>query len=168
MYLLLASVFVGAVLQRVSGIGFAMVVATLHDHSNRSGPGVVLVQICWRHIGDLRDDAGLQKCALEDLFILLPASGVGILYRNLSGVSVSQCSGRNVSAIIMLCMLALSVVAGHLRQYKRNATSLTIAGGLAGSMTVLAGVGACVALTSLKAGRRGGIRHPLWQRFSLT
>ena len=149
MYLLLASVFVGAVLQRVSGIGFAMVVAPFTIIAIGPAQGVVLVQICGVTSAICVMTQVYRNVHWKTYFILLPASGVGILTGTYLVSLFPSAQAEIVSAIIMLCMLALSVVAGHLRQYKRNATSLTIAGGLAGSMTVLAGVGG-VALTSLK------------------
>jgi uncharacterized membrane protein YfcA len=153
MYLLLASVFVGAVLQRVSGIGFAMVVAPFTIIAIGPAQGVVLVQICGVTSAICVMTQVFRNVHWRTYFVLLPASGIGILVGTYLVSLFPSAQAEIVSAIIMLFMLALSVVAGRLREYTRNGLSLTIAGGLAGSMTVLAGVGG-VALTSLKLATR--------------
>ncbi|WP_319411579.1 sulfite exporter TauE/SafE family protein [uncultured Cohaesibacter sp.] len=153
MYLLLASVFVGAILQRVSGIGFAMVVAPFTIIAIGPAQGVVLVQICGVTSALCVMTQVFKNVDWKSYLALLPASCAGILAGTYLVSLFPSAQAEMVSAIIMLFMLALSVVAGRARQYPRNGMSLSIAGGLAGSMTVLAGVGG-VALTSLKQATR--------------
>ncbi|WP_176084588.1 sulfite exporter TauE/SafE family protein [Martelella sp. HB161492] len=153
MPLLLTSVFIGAVLQRVSGIGFAMVVAPFTIIAIGPAQGVVLVQMCGVASAIIVLTQVFRDVNWKTYLVLLPASAAGIV---IGTVFVSRFPGAEaeiISAIVMLLMLAASVTAGYLREYPRNAGTLTAAGGLAGAMTVLAGVGG-VALTSLKEATR--------------
>ncbi|TPW27662.1 sulfite exporter TauE/SafE family protein [Martelella alba] len=153
MPLLLTSVFIGAILQRVSGIGFAMVVAPFTIIAIGPAQGVVLVQMCGVASAIIVLTQVVRDVNWKIYLVLLPASAVGII---LGTVFVSRFPGAEaeiISALVMLLMLAASVTAGYLKEYPRNAGTLTAAGGLAGAMTVLAGVGG-VALTSLKEATR--------------
>nr|WP_321457321.1 sulfite exporter TauE/SafE family protein [uncultured Cohaesibacter sp.] len=153
MYLLLTSVFVGAILQRVSGIGFAMVVAPFTIIAIGPAQGVVLVQICGVTSAICVMTQVFRNVNWKAYLQLLPASAIGILVGTYLVSLFPSAEAEIASAVIMLFMLALSGLAGCLREYRRSFTSLTIAGGLAGAMTVLAGVGG-VALTSLKQATR--------------
>ena len=153
MYLLLTSVFVGAILQRVSGIGFAMVVAPFTIIAIGPAQGVVLVQICGVTSAICVMTQVFRNVHWTTYLLLLPASAIGILVGTYLVSLFPSAEAEIVSAGIMLFMLALSVMAGRLREYQRDVRSLAVAGGLAGAMTVLAGVGG-VALTSLKQATR--------------
>lgn len=153
MTLLLASVFVGAVLQRVSGIGFAMVVAPFTIIAIGPAQGVVLVQMCGVASAIIVLTQVFRDVHWKTYLVLLPATAVGIVVGTMFVSRFPSAQAEVISAIVMLCMLAASVAVGYIREYPRNAGTLTAAGGLAGAMTVLAGVGG-VALTSLKEATR--------------
>lgn len=153
MVLLLAAVFTGAVLQRVSGIGFAMVVAPFTIIAIGPAQGVVLVQLCGIASAMLVLTQVLRHVDWRAYGALLPASFGGIAAGALLSSRLPIGPAEVLSAVAMLLLLAGSVSMGRLREMPRGAGAFSAAGGTAGVMTVLAGVGGA-ALTALQQATR--------------
>lgn len=153
MILLLAAVLAGATLQRISGIGFAMVVAPFTILAIGPAQGVVLVQICGVASALFVLTQVWRDVDWRAYLTLLPTSLVGIVAGTVLTTYLPAATAQAVSALIMLAALAASVAIGRLGQMRRGAGIIAAAGGLAGAMTVLAGVGG-VALTALQQATR--------------
>lgn len=153
MILLLAAVLAGATLQRISGIGFAMVVAPFTILAIGPAQGVVLVQICGVASALFVLTQVWRDVDWRAYLTLLPTSLVGIIAGTVLTTHLPAATAQAVSALIMLAALAASAAIGRLGQMRRGAGIVAAAGGLAGAMTVLAGVGG-VALTALQQATR--------------
>lgn len=153
MFLLLAAVFTGAALQRVSGIGFAMVVAPFTIIAIGPAQGVVLVQLCGIASAMLVLMQVLRHVDWRAYGALLPGSFGGIAAGALLSSHLPIGPAEVLSAVGMLLLLAGSVSMGRLREMPRTAGAFSVAGGTAGMMTVLAGVGGA-ALTALQQATR--------------
>ncbi|WP_167748883.1 TSUP family transporter [Cellulomonas sp. HD19AZ1] len=151
--LVLASVLAGATLQRVSGIGFAMVVAPFTVIALGPAQGVVLVQVCGVASAALVLSRVVRDTDWATFARLLPGSALGVVAGALLAGRVPDGPAQVLSAVVMLVTLAASVLVGRLRELPRSPVVLTAAGGTAGLMTVLAGVGG-VALTALQQATR--------------
>ncbi len=151
--LLIAAVFVGAVLQRVSGIGFAMVVAPFTIIAIGPAQGIVLVQICGVSSAVLVFTQVFRHVDWRAYWGLVPASVIGIAIGAWAAAKLPNAPAQILSAVTMLFALFASVVIGRLRQMARSNSTMAAAGGMAGVMTVLAGVGG-VALTALQQATR--------------
>lgn len=153
MLLLLAAVLAGAILQRISGIGFAMVVAPFTIIAIGPAQGVVLVQICGIAsallvLAQVRRDVDWPAC-----LALLPTSFIGVSAGALATAHLPAATAQVASAVVMLLALAGSAAIGRLGRVPRTFPLMAATGGIAGTMTVLAGVGG-VALTALQQATR--------------
>lgn len=153
MLLLVAAAFVGALLQRISGIGFAMVVAPFTIIAIGPVQGVVLVQICGVSSALLVLTQVLHQVDWRAYLILLPPSAIGVALGALAAANLPNAPAQVLSAVVMLVALGASVVIGKFRKVPRNWGALATAGSAAGIMTVVAGVGG-VALTALQQATR--------------
>lgn len=149
MPLVFASVFVGAVLQRTSGIGFAIVVAPFVILAVGPGEGITLVQLFGAASALLVLTRVLRDADWPAYRLLVPPSLVGIAVG--AGVStvVARSEAQVVAAGVMLLALVGSTVVGRSRAVARSAPLLVGTGVVAGAMTSLAGVGG-VALTATR------------------
>lgn len=142
MILLLGAMLVGAALQRVSGIGFAIVVAPCAILAIGPAQGVVLVQLCGAAsallvLRRVRGDVDWRAYGQ-----LVPASVVGIAAGSVAASRLADGPAQVLGAVVVLLTLAGSVLVGRLGDVPRGPGVTAAAGGAAGVMTVLAGVGA--------------------------
>lgn len=149
MAMVLASVLLGAVLQRTSGIGFAIVVAPFVILAVGPGEGITLVQIFGASSALLVLVRVLRDTDWRAFWLLAPTSLVGVLLGAALSVTVPLDQAQALAAVVMLVALLSSSVIGRMRAIRRTPGVLLSAGGVAGVMTSVAGVGA-VALTALR------------------
>lgn len=147
MILILASVLVGAILQRTSGIGFAIVVAPFVVLALGPAQGIVLVQMCGATSALLVLVHVLRDVDWGMYWRLLPGTMVGIGTGVLVGRSMSEPVAQLIAGCAMLLALLASALTGRARLIQPS-TGLTVAtGATAGLMTTVAGIGG-VALTA--------------------
>lgn len=149
MTLVFASVFVGAVLQRTSGIGFAIVVAPFVILALGPAEGITLVQIFGATSALLVLVRVLRDTDWGAFALLVPTSLAGVIAGAAVSAAVPQAEAQALAAIVMLGALVSSTIIGRLHSVRRGAGLLLAAGGVAGIMTSVAGVGA-VALTATR------------------
>ena len=153
MTLLLAAVLTGAILQRVSGIGFAMVVAPFTIIAIGPLQGIVLVQLCGVASAAFVLTRVIKFVDWRAYKSLLPGSAIGIVFGGFISACLPTGPAQIVSAFIVILTLATSIVIGRIRHVPQSGKLMTAAGGAAGTMTVLAGVGGA-ALTALQQATR--------------
>ncbi|QXT62910.1 TSUP family transporter [Tessaracoccus palaemonis] len=149
MPLVLASVFAGAVLQRTSGIGFAIVVAPFVILAVGPAQGITLVQLFGASSALLVLFRVLRDTDWRTFGFLVPTSLIGVAVGAVVATAVPQAEAQALAAMIMLVALISSTIVGRLRSVRRSPGLLLGAGGVAGVMTSVAGVGA-VALTATR------------------
>ncbi|PVU82238.1 hypothetical protein DDP54_03610 [Cellulomonas sp. WB94] len=148
MTLVVGSVMLGAVLQRVSGIGFAMVVAPFVVIALGPAQGVVLVQLCGLTAAALVLVRVARDVDWTAYLRLVPASVVGIAVGSVAVSRLPEAPAQVVTAGVLLVSLAVATLAGGARQVARGPFVMATVGASAGVMTSLAGVGG-VALSVL-------------------
>ncbi len=150
MLLILASIVGGAVLQRVSGIGFAVVVAPFVVLALGPGQGIVLVQvfgaiICLFVLASVWRDVDWKAYAA-----LVPPSLAGIVAGAWAAGRLPAAEAQIVTACLLIVSLVTVMVArsGHLR---RSMPALMTGGAAAGIMTALAGAGGVALIVLARA-----------------
>lgn len=147
--LVVAAVLIGAVLQRASGIGFAVVVAPFAVIAGGATRGVVLTQLLGATSAALTLLTVRRDVEWREYLRLLPSSLAGLLLATMLAARLPDAQAQIVSSAIMLAILLIAPRVGRTASVSRNWISLSVAGSAAGAMTVLAGVGAA-ALTALQ------------------
>ncbi|WP_115728156.1 TSUP family transporter [Actinomyces culturomici] len=147
--LVVAAVLFGAILQRASGIGFAVVVAPFALIAGGATHGVILTQLLGATSAALTLLSVHRDVEWREYGRLLPSSLLGLVLATALAARLPDAPAQIVSSAIMLVLLLLAPRIGAAASVYRNWSSLSIAGAAAGAMTVLAGVGAA-ALTALQ------------------
>lgn len=142
MILVLAAVLVGAALQRVSGIGFAVVVAPCAILALGPGQGVVLVQLCGVASAVLVLSRVHRDVDWRAWARLVVPGVLGVGAGAVAAARLPDGPAQVLGAVVVLATLAGSVAVGRLREVPRTTGVVAAAGGTAGVLTVLAGVGA--------------------------
>lgn len=146
--MVLASVLLGAVLQRTSGLGFAMVVAPFVVLALGPAQGVVLVQLCGAAASALVFGRVRRDVDWPAYRRLLPTSLLGIVLGTAGVSHLPEAPAQVVTAVVLLLALAVATAVGKAGAVRRGTLVTAGSGVAAGLMTSLAGVGG-VALTVL-------------------
>lgn len=153
MGMVLGSVVVGAILQRTSGLGFAMVVAPFVVLALGPAQGVVLVQLCGATAAALVFARVRQDVDWLAYRRLMPASVLGIVVGAAAVSRVPDAPAQVITATVLLLALVAATAVGKVRTVERTAGITAGAGVGAGLMTSLAGVGG-TAMTVLSQATR--------------
>ncbi|WNM27887.1 sulfite exporter TauE/SafE family protein [Demequina capsici] len=150
MPLILAAIVAGAVLQRVSGIGFAVIVAPFVVLAVGPGQGVVLVQVFGALVCVLVLFQVWKDVDWRAYWGLVPASLVGIAIGAWAAGRLPVAEAQVVTALILIASLTvvMSVRSGHLQ---RSLGVLMSGGAVAGVMTTLAGAGGVALIVLARA-----------------
>ncbi|WP_062203680.1 TSUP family transporter [Demequina salsinemoris] len=152
MALIIAAVLAGSLLHRVSGIGFAIVVAPFVVLALGPGPGIVLVQLFGVIVCFLVLLATWRDIDWRAYAVLVPPSLVGIWLGVLAAQRLPLAQAQIVAAAILIASLIaiMAVRGGHL---PRNPPMLAGGGLVAGLMTTLAGAGGVALIVLARATR---------------
>lgn len=138
--LVLASIFGGALLQRVSGLGFAMVVAPFLVMALGAEQGVVLVNLCGLVAAGLVLLRVLRDVDWHAVAALLPLSLLGIGAGSWLLTMLPPVQTQVVTACVLLVAMA-AVTFLPSAEFRRSPALLAGTGAAAGVMGVTAGVG---------------------------
>lgn len=144
MLLVVAASLIGAFLQRVSGIGFAIVAAPFMVVAIGPAQGIVVVQLCGVTAASMVFLRLYRDVDWVTLLRLLPASVLGVL----AGTYLSQMIPRGIAQLLIGGLLVVSLLALTMSAaavpLRRTWVTCSGAGATAGALTTLAGVGGVV------------------------
>lgn len=139
--LLIGAVLVGGALQRVAGMGFAMVVAPFAVLLLQGQQGVVFANVCGALAGLLLVWPVRHDIDRRRLGLLVVASLVGAALGALIVGPLDVAAFRIVVGSVLVVAIACSLLVGRLRYAAPVTSSSIVAGGVTGMLVTMSGIG---------------------------